>query len=180
MIQTPPLHSASPPTFFLNNGSLTVLSLNLPPRPPNHTGQHPIPPPPPKKKNKKPKKQKKPANPTTQAYVDFLIGSRAAPPQLHDEFFLLLLTALLAETPSSGSGGSREGKGNDNDKGQGKTGPAALASGDKDSSGSSGSGKGKDEGALTTTTTTELGALYQERLREFLRASTQVGGWVGG
>lgn len=39
----------------------------------------------------------------TQAYLDYLVGTHAAPPPLHDELFLLLLTALLAEGPSTPS-----------------------------------------------------------------------------
>ena len=31
------------------------------------------------------------------AYLDWLIAMDAAPPNLHDEFFLLLLTGLLSE-----------------------------------------------------------------------------------
>jgi hypothetical protein len=31
------------------------------------------------------------------AYLDWLIANSQAPPEMHDEFFLLLLTALLSE-----------------------------------------------------------------------------------
>jgi hypothetical protein len=105
----------------------------------------------------------------TQAYLDFLVGAHAAPPALHDELFLLLLTALLAEC-------AHDGNHNDKAKGQDRTQTKINRTGT--TAATAGAAFKGQEGQEGEGGMTELGRLYQERLREFLRTSTMVGGLV--